>query len=178
MPTTISGTTGASQVQDNSITTGKIANGTIIGGDIAGSTITNTNLSLAANDGEIKKALNANNPPPIYACRAWVRFDGTRDTSGAISTANTPRRIIAAGNVSSVLRTAAGIYTVTFTIPMPTVNYAAVATARHATGITYACNADTSSLLAESLIFVSGYQSSTDVGTPFDTQFGDLAVFA
>jgi hypothetical protein len=38
--------------------------------------VTNAKLSLAANDGEIKKALNANNSPPIFACRAWVNFDG------------------------------------------------------------------------------------------------------
>jgi hypothetical protein len=39
--------------------------------------VTNAKLSLSANDGEIKKALNADNAPPIYACRAWVNFDGT-----------------------------------------------------------------------------------------------------
>jgi hypothetical protein len=39
--------------------------------------VTNDKLSLSANDGEIKKAINADNAPPIYACRAWVNFDGT-----------------------------------------------------------------------------------------------------
>jgi hypothetical protein len=38
--------------------------------------VTNAKLSLSANDGEIKKAINADNSPPIYACRAWVNFDG------------------------------------------------------------------------------------------------------
>jgi hypothetical protein len=38
--------------------------------------VTNDMLSLSANDGEIKKAINADNAPPIYACRAWVNFDG------------------------------------------------------------------------------------------------------
>ncbi len=39
--------------------------------------VTNAKLSLAANDGEIKKAINADNSAPIFACRAWVNFDGT-----------------------------------------------------------------------------------------------------
>jgi|688.fasta_scaffold721604_1 hypothetical protein len=38
--------------------------------------VTNAKLSLAANDGEIKKAINADNASPIFACRAWVNFNG------------------------------------------------------------------------------------------------------
>jgi hypothetical protein len=87
--------------------------------------VTNAKLSLAANDGEIKKAINADNSPPIYACRAWVNFDGTKDTTGAVSTANTNRLIRASGNVASVLRNGAGDYTITFTTAMPDANYCA-----------------------------------------------------
>ncbi len=61
---------------------------------------------------------------PIYGCRAWVNFDGTKDTTGATSTANTNRLILGSGNVTSVLRNSAGNYTVTFTTAMPDVNYA------------------------------------------------------
>ena len=61
---------------------------------------------------------------PIYGCRAWVNFDGTKDTTGATSTANTNRLINASGNVTSVLRNSTGNYTVTFTTAMPDVNYA------------------------------------------------------
>ena len=43
--------------------------------------VTNDKLSLAADAGEIKKALNADNNPPIFACRAWVNFDGTASAS-------------------------------------------------------------------------------------------------
>lgn len=60
---------------------------------------------------------------PAYACRAWVNFDGTRDTSGAVSTANTNRLIRASGNVTSVLRNAQGDYTVNFTTAMSDANY-------------------------------------------------------
>jgi hypothetical protein len=49
--------------------------------------VTNDKLSLAANDGEIKKALNADNSPPIFACRAFVNFDpqGGSPVSGTYS---------------------------------------------------------------------------------------------
>jgi hypothetical protein len=64
---------------------------------------------------------------PIYGCRAWVNFDGTKDTTGATSTANTNRLILGSGNVASVLRNALGNYTVTFTTAMPDANYAVTA---------------------------------------------------
>jgi hypothetical protein len=92
MPTTISGSTGVSQVQD----------GVITAADLNG-----------AQTGDA----------PVYGCRAWVNFDGTKDTTGATSTANTNRLIRGSGNVASVLRNAAGDYTVTFTTAMPDANY-------------------------------------------------------
>lgn len=71
---------------------------------------------------------NAPGSAPVFACRAWVNFDGTRDSTGAVSTANTPRLIRGSGNVSSVLRNGTGDYTVNFATAMPDANYAAVAT--------------------------------------------------
>lgn len=65
--------------------------------------------------------------PPIYGCRAWVNFDGTKDTTGAASTANTNRLIRANGNVGSVLRNSVGNYTITFTTAMPDEHYCAAA---------------------------------------------------
>jgi hypothetical protein len=61
---------------------------------------------------------------PIYGCRAWVSFDAMKDSSGATSSANTNRRIRGSGNVASVLRNAAGDFTITFTTAMPDANYA------------------------------------------------------
>jgi hypothetical protein len=63
---------------------------------------------------------------PIYGCRAWVNFDGTRneaDTGASTNGANV--KIRASGNVSSVLKNAAGDYTITFATAMPDANYAA-----------------------------------------------------
>lgn len=65
---------------------------------------------------------------PMFVCRAWVLFNGTRDTTGAVSTANTNRQILASGNVSSVTRVATGTYSVNFTTAMPDANFAAFAT--------------------------------------------------
>ena len=58
-----------------------------------------------------------------YSCRAWVNFDGTKDTTGATSTSNTNRLIRGSGNVTSVLRNGTGDYTVTFTTAMTDANY-------------------------------------------------------
>ena len=66
-----------------------------------------------------------------YSCRAWVSFDGTKDTTGATSTANTNRLIRGSGNVTSVLRNSAGNYTITFTTAMTDANYAVNGSARY-----------------------------------------------
>ena len=68
-------------------------------------------------------AMNSSGDAPVYACRAWVNFDGSKDTNGSPSTANTNRLIRASGNVASVLRTGTGRYTITFTTEMPDANY-------------------------------------------------------
>ena len=85
---------------------------------------------------------------PVFQCRAWVNFDGTRDTTGAVSTANTPRLIRGSGNVSSVVRNGAGDYTVNFTTAMPDANYAVAATNNNSTGnapITFSTSQNTGS---------------------------------
>jgi hypothetical protein len=51
---------------------------------------------------------------PEFKCRAWVNFDGT----------TTPPTVRASGNVSSVVRTGTGEYTVNFSTAMPDENYA------------------------------------------------------
>jgi len=74
--------------------------------------ITNDMLSLNANDSEIKKAINADNAPPIYACRAWANFD----SSGSLS-------IRSSGNVSSITDRGEGRYRLNFITSMPDNNY-------------------------------------------------------
>jgi hypothetical protein len=67
--------------------------------------------SLVSNT-TLRTELNATGSAPIFACRAWVNFDGTGTPS-----------IRASGNVSSVTRTATGAYTVNFTTAMPDANF-------------------------------------------------------
>jgi len=63
----------------------------------------------------ITGALNATGSAPIYACRAWVNFNGT----GAVA-------IRASGNVSSITDNGPADYTVNFATAMVDVNYATV----------------------------------------------------
>jgi hypothetical protein len=70
-----------------------------------------------ANSSLVKTALNASGSAPIYACRAWVNFNGT----GTVA-------IRASGNVSSITDNGTGNYTVNFTTDMPTADYCALVT--------------------------------------------------
>jgi hypothetical protein len=89
--------------QANSIGTSAIEDGAV----------TNAKLTLAANASAIKTALNASGDAGIYACRAWVNFNGT----GTVA-------IRASGNVSSITDNGTGDYTVNFTTAMPDADYA------------------------------------------------------
>ena len=86
----------------------------------------------------IKPAINASGTAPIYACRAWVNFDGTDSSSanplnfsndnaenegGANSAGENLCAIRGSGNVSKVVRNGTGDYTITFTTAMPDANY-------------------------------------------------------
>lgn len=64
---------------------------------------------------KLRNALNATGSAPIYACRAWVNFNGT----GTIA-------IRASGNVSSIIDNGTADYTVNFLTAMPDANYSAV----------------------------------------------------
>lgn len=67
----------------------------------------------------LRNALNATGSAPVYACRAWVNFNGT----GTVA-------IHASGNVSSITDNGVGTYTVNFATAMPDANYAVVGFAR------------------------------------------------
>ena len=91
-----------------------IAAGAVVTADVADAAITAPKLSGAQTGSA-----------PIYGCRAWVNFDGTRneaDTGASTNGANV--KIRASGNVASVLKNGTGDYTITFTTAMPDANYA------------------------------------------------------
>ena len=82
-----------------------------------------------ANSSLVKTALNASGTAPVYACRAWVNFNGT----GVIA-------IRASGNVSSITDNTTGDYTVNFTTAMPDANFSCTASTGNPTmaGTTFA----------------------------------------
>ena len=98
MTITLNGTTGIT-TPDIDSTAG--FDGEDLTGDVAAARITG--------------ALNATGSAPIYACRAWVNFNGI----GAVA-------IRGSGNVSSITDNSTGDYTVNFATAMVDVNYAAV----------------------------------------------------
>ena len=75
----------------------------------------------------LRQGLQASGLAPVFAVRVWVTFDGTRDTTGALSLANTNRQILASGNVSSVNRLSAGRYQVNFTTALQDTFYCTTA---------------------------------------------------
>jgi hypothetical protein len=90
-------------------------------GDVAATTFTG---NLIGNADTATKFAGTTGTAPVYGIRAWVNFDGTKDSTGAASSANTNRLILGSGNVSNVLRLATGRYQINFSIAMPTAYYA------------------------------------------------------
>lgn len=85
----------------------------LVAGGLPNATVIDADLSLTANSAQVMVALNASGSAPIYACRAWVNFNGT----GTVA-------IRASGNVSSITDNGTGDYTVNFTTAMQDANYA------------------------------------------------------
>lgn len=98
------------------ITAGGLPDSSIVTTDIANASITAAKLDGAQTG-----------TAPIYGIRAFVNFDGTRnaaDTGASTNGANV--KIRSSGNVSSVLKNAAGDYTITFSTAFSNTNYCAV----------------------------------------------------
>lgn len=74
---------------------------------------TGTDTVRAVTPAGMKAGLNASGAAPIYACRAWVNFNGT----GTVA-------IRGSGNVSSITDNGVGLYTFNFITAMPDINYA------------------------------------------------------
>ncbi len=105
-------------IADNNVTTAKIDNISVTEIKIADDNVTTSKIA-DANVTAAKLSGAQTGSAPIYGCRAWVNFDGTRneaDTGASTNGANV--KIRASGNVSSVLKNAQGDYTVTFTTAM------------------------------------------------------------
>lgn len=115
---------------------------------------------------QVPTVLNASGSAPVYACRAWVNFNGL---SGAV--------IRASGNVASVSRTNTGNYVVTFTTAMQDANYVVVANAvTSATGQMIQYQAGVTDYAAGSFrIYTSSNGTSTNIKA--DCEIVSIAVF-
>lgn len=120
------GSIPGSRLENDAITASKMAANSVDSSELANASVTPSKLS----GGQSGSA-------PVFAARAWVLFDGTKDTNGTTSTANTNRQILASGNVTSVLRNGTGDYTITFTTAMADANYCAVKSAGVSSGYGY-----------------------------------------
>lgn len=60
--------------------------------------------------------------------KAWLKFDGTRDTSGVVNSNLTNRFIYSAFNIGRVQTIGVGDYRIFFNTPFPASNYVAVGT--------------------------------------------------
>jgi hypothetical protein len=69
---------------------------------------------------KLREGFNASGTAPVYACRAWVNFDGN----------TSPGTVRASGNVSSITRNTTGDFTINFATAMPDVNYCVVGTSQ------------------------------------------------
>ena len=120
-------------------------------------------LGLTANHAGVKTALNASGNMPIYACRAWVNFQGT----GTVA-------IRSSGNVSSVTDLATGRYEVNFTTTMSDTNYSALTD-----GNVNSSNVDTRRITRVTHYYTSGFKMVTGYvasDSPEDFEFVGIAV--
>ena len=77
-------------------------------------TVPASNANMATDVSTLAQ-FNASGAAPVYACRAWVNFNGT----GTVA-------IRASGNVSSITDNGVGDFSVNFTIALPDANYSPV----------------------------------------------------
>lgn len=81
-----------------------------------GMAVVNSQTPAGVGVGRNNGTIIAPGAPPLFACRAWVSFEGGVGNR------------YASGNVSSVVRNALGDFTIFFTDAMPDVNYATIGT--------------------------------------------------
>lgn len=133
---------------------------------------TGTSNTVAITPLRLREGLNALGSAPIYACRAWVNFNGTT-SQGTIR---------ASGNVSSVTKNGTGDYTVNFTTAMPDANYMVSGMGKRSGGggvnvgdpnFSIVLYSDTTQL-ATSVRIATGIAST---GVKEDTAFANVAIF-
>ena len=135
-------------------------------GNVAATTFTG---ALVGNAATATKFGTTTGTAPVYGVRAWVCFDGTRDTSGTVTAAFTNRFIYgngaASGNVTSVLKTATGSYTITFATAMTSTNYAVIGSTDNGSSVSVINVLEVASLATGSFSIVTAYAGGSTVRT-------------
>ncbi len=121
---------------------------------------TGTDNTKAITPLRLREGLNATGTAPIYACRAWVNFNGT----GTVA-------IRASGNVSSITDNGTGLYTVNFITSMEDSDFSV-------SGIAGDTSAGRSILVTYGTPSPSNVSFRTDNGTAvIDKEFVRIAIF-
>jgi len=143
------------------------ANGNLIdSGKSAFDFVENNEIIDFITEDDVDTKFSITGSAPVYACRAWVNFDGT----GTVS-------IRDSGNVSSVVTSGTGDFTVFFETAMPDANYSFVGTQN---GSTQNMNPSIISLTASSARFYTSGGSGNGAGVEFfrvDPPFVCISIF-
>jgi hypothetical protein len=116
-------------------------------------------------DGKIKALFNVTGSAPLYACRAWVNFNGT----GTVA-------IRGSGNVSSITDNGTGDYTVNFTTSMPDASYSSNVTLGQTVNVMTAGIGTTGVVPPTSTAFRFDTRNSA-TGSSVDTTYVSVAIF-
>lgn len=127
----------------------------------AAEAIAGTDALRAVTPAGLRSGLNASGSAPVYACRAWINFNGT----GTVA-------IRASGNVSSITDLGVGAYAINFISAMPDANYS-TAGALRLQGISNSGAIDPY-IYSTTSVQVRAIASA---GTTFDTDIFSVAIF-
>lgn len=131
---------GTFQLANGSVTTEKIALNAVGTTLLSAQSVTTLTIANSAVTAEKMSGGQTGNAP-VYGCRAWVTFDGTRNvTDSGSSTNGNDVKIFAAGNVSRVNKIIPGQFIVVFNTAMPNTNFSLVGTSDGTTSLVQSSN--------------------------------------
>jgi hypothetical protein len=158
---------------------GNLKLNTALGGSVAltpENTASNITVTVPATAGTMATSestlaqFNASGSAPVYACRAWVNFNGT----GTVA-------IRASGNVSSITDNGTGDYTVNFTTAMPDANYSIMGTSENVSPYNYpqaiSPNRDVAPTTTALRIYTGYTGSQASLGGVLDSARVSVAIF-